>query len=298
MLDQFAMASAAFNVNKSYNQFATVLNPLIGYAPPVSITAIEGIIHSPQTQEWNLKIDQEITQSTAVSVNYNGNHSIHVLYYDSWWNASALNSVFTSVTGINPSPFPNYGSVTTVQSGAVSNYNGVTARVRLQYQNWITAHVNYTYSHTLDETSNNGLQSIGGWVGGGPYGFGGNVQTQVNPASFRANNYGNADYDIRNLFSADYVVTPPIRFENKFAQALLSGWQWSGKVYAHSGLPYSVYDANAGGDLLDDDRMQKKREDVAHAEDGIRLRKLKNSGRLRNSTTQDRDLSTGMKLSD
>jgi len=33
----------------------------------------------------------------------------------------------------------------------------------------------------------------------------------------------------------------------------------------------------------DDDRMQKKGENVAHAEDGIRLRKLKNSGRLRNS---------------
>jgi hypothetical protein len=33
----------------------------------------------------------------------------------------------------------------------------------------------------------------------------------------------------------------------------------------------------------DDDRMQKKSENVAHAEDGIRLRKLKNSGRLRNS---------------
>jgi integrase len=32
-----------------------------------------------------------------------------------------------------------------------------------------------------------------------------------------------------------------------------------------------------------DDHMQKKSENVAHAEDGIRLRKLKNSGRLRNS---------------
>jgi len=33
----------------------------------------------------------------------------------------------------------------------------------------------------------------------------------------------------------------------------------------------------------DDDRMQKKRENVAHAPDGIKLLKLKNSGRLRNS---------------
>ena len=35
----------------------------------------------------------------------------------------------------------------------------------------------------------------------------------------------------------------------------------------------------------DADRMQKKSENVAHAEDGIRLRKLKNSGRLRNFAT-------------
>jgi hypothetical protein len=33
----------------------------------------------------------------------------------------------------------------------------------------------------------------------------------------------------------------------------------------------------------DDDRMQKKSENVAHAEDGIRLKKFKNSGTLRNS---------------
>ncbi len=35
----------------------------------------------------------------------------------------------------------------------------------------------------------------------------------------------------------------------------------------------------------DNDRMQKKSENVAHAQDGIKLKKLKNSGRLRNSPT-------------
>jgi hypothetical protein len=39
----------------------------------------------------------------------------------------------------------------------------------------------------------------------------------------------------------------------------------------------------------DDDGMQKKSENVAHAEDGIRLRKLKNSGRLRNSPPTGND---------
>lgn len=246
----FTAASRAFNINDSYNQMAAKLNPIIGSTPPVSITAIDGKIHSPQAQEWNLKIDQEITRSTAVSVSYDGNHSINILYYNGWWNATSSNTVFGSVPGIRSSPFPNYGSVTTVQSGAISNYNGVTATVRVLYHNWLMAHINYSYSHALDESSNNGLYTIGGWAGGGSAGFGGNVQTQVNPSSLRANNYGNADYDVRHLFNADYVVTPPTRFENKFVKGLLGGWQWSGKLYAHSGLPYSVYDGNAGGDLF------------------------------------------------
>jgi Carboxypeptidase regulatory-like domain len=246
----FATASSNFDINKSYNQLSTILNPIIGSTPPISISSIQGTIHSPQAQEWNLKVDQEITQSTAVSVSYNGNHSIHILYFDNWWNALALNSVFANVPGINPNPVPNYGTVTTIQSGAVSNYNGVTATVRVMHHSWLMAHVNYTYSHTLDESSNGGIVPIGGWAGGGPAGFGGNIQTQINPVNLRANNYGNADYDVRNLVTSDFVVVPPTHLENRLLKGLLGGWQWSGKVYAHSGLPYSVYDGNTGGDLL------------------------------------------------
>jgi hypothetical protein len=113
----------------------------------------------------------------------------------------------------------------------------------VQYHSWFMAHFNYTYSHALDDVSNGGIFPIGGW----PDGF--NIQTQVNPGNLRANNYGNADYDIRNLFNGDYVITPPVHFENKFAKAALGGWQWSGKVFLRSGLPYTVLDANAFGDL-------------------------------------------------
>jgi hypothetical protein len=66
----------------------------------------------------------------------------------------------------------------------------------------------------------------------------------------RANNYGNADYDIRHLFNGDYVVTPPTHFENKFVKAALGGWQWSGKLFLRSGLPYTVTDGINGGSLV------------------------------------------------
>lgn len=238
----FAAASAAFNVHDSYNQLAAALNPIIGSTPPLSLTAIEGTIHSPQVQEWNLKVDQQLTKTLALSVNYNGNHSIHIPYYDNWWNAVG-SGPFASVPGILSSPYVNYGTVRTLQSGAVSNYNGLTASLRVQYHGWLSSHVNFTYSHALDEDSNGGLFPIGGWAGGG------NIQTQINPVSLRASNYGNADYDIRNLFNADYVVTPPVKFGNKLVRGALEGWQWSGKVFARSGLPYSVTDGNTGGDL-------------------------------------------------
>ena len=241
----FAAASSAFTLGKSYNQLSSILDPIIGYNPPINFNSIQGTIHSPQAQEWNLKVDQEVTKSVALSVNYVGNHSINVPYFNSWWNAVATSGVFAAVPGIKTSStvLPNYGEVTTLQSGANSNYNGVTGSVRLQYHSWLMSHFNYTFSHTLDETSNGGLFVIGGW----PNGY--NVQTQINPGSLRANNYGNADYDIRHLFNADYVVTPPVHFNNMFAKAVLGGWQWSGKVFARSALPYTVLDANAFGDL-------------------------------------------------
>jgi Carboxypeptidase regulatory-like domain/TonB-dependent Receptor Plug Domain len=242
----FKAASAAFNINKSYNQLSAILNPIIGFNPPIGISAIEGKIRSPQVQEWNLKVDQEITKSVALSFNYVGNHSIHGLYSDGWWNAFANGPLFAAVPGIQSQPYPNYASVTTTQSGAVANYNGLTTSVRVQYHSWLLAHVNYTYSHALDEVSNGGLFPIGGNTNSGvAY----NILTQINPLSLRANNYGNADYDIRNLFNADYVITPPTHFQNGFMKAVLGGWQWSGKVFARSALPYTVIDGNAGGSL-------------------------------------------------
>jgi hypothetical protein len=243
----FSAASQAFTLSKSYNQLSAILDPIIGFNPPVNFNSIQGTIHSPQAQEWNLQVEQEISKSVALSFDYVGNHSINVPYTNTWWNAVATNSVFASVPGIRTAPYPNYGEVSTLQSGANSNYNGVTGSIRVQYHSWLMSHFNYTYAHTLDEVSNGGVFPIGNFAATGFPGM--SILTQINPGSLRANNYGNADYDIRNLFNADYVVTPPVHFNNMFTKAVLGGWQWSGKVFARSGLPYSVFDGNAAAGL-------------------------------------------------
>jgi len=234
----FASASQAFSVTKSYNQIQQELAVLGVSFPAPAFENITGTVHAPQAQEWNLKVDQQIGRSYAVSVNYAGNHVIRLPFSNSFLNAYDEFGFFPGVAAVPSAPVvPNYGIVTNTQSGGVANYNGVTVSFRAQVSKSFLAHVNYTYSHTFDEISNGGLS---------PYQLGtgvSSIQQQLNPTSLRAN-YGNAEYDIRNLFNADFVYSPTIHLENKFAKALLGGWQLSGKVFLRSGLPFTVQDGN------------------------------------------------------
>ncbi len=68
--------------------------------------------------------------------------------------------------------------------------------------------------------------------------------SQLIPGSLAAN-YGNADYDIRHTFTADFIYTPKFKVGKKFADYLLGGWQVGTKVIYHSGLPFSIVDDNS-----------------------------------------------------
>jgi hypothetical protein len=98
----------------------------------------------------------------------------------------------------------------------------------------LVAQFNYTWSHALDEISNGGVFAFNS----------DSLLGQINPGSLRANNYGNADYDVRHNFNANFVYTPSFHAGNAVVNQLINGWQWSGKVFWRSGLPFSVLDGN------------------------------------------------------
>jgi hypothetical protein len=105
-------------------------------------------------------------------------------------------------------------------------------------------HFNYTWSHAIDEVSNGGI-----------FTYGDSLLGQINPLSLRANNYGNADYDIRHNFNADFIYAPNFRFGNHAVNAVLGGWEFSTKIFWRTGLPFSVSDGNSalgngGGSIL------------------------------------------------
>jgi Carboxypeptidase regulatory-like domain len=243
----WSASANSFNVSESYNQISSALTSLGSIFEAPGVTALQGTIHSPEWYEWNLQVQRQLTGSTVLIVNYVGNHGIHIPYQDSWANAYDGYGLYTAVPGtpIPASPkVPNYGTVTEIQSGAVSSYNGMTVTFRKQFSHGLSAGANYTWSHNLDETSNGGL-----------FTYGDSLLEQINPTSLRANNYGNSDYDIRNLFNAYWVYDPTFNFSSRFMRSVFNGWEWSGKWFWRSGLPFSVTDNNTaainyGGNFL------------------------------------------------
>jgi hypothetical protein len=63
--------------------------------------------------------------------------------------------------------------------------------------------------------------------------------------------YGPCDYDVRHNFTAQYVYQLPVKVRNRMVGYAVNGWQVSGTVFWHSGLPFSVlsapYTANGNG---------------------------------------------------
>lgn len=115
-----------------------------------------------------------------------------------------------------------------------SNYNGVVTTFRHQGGHGLTATVNYTYSHTLDNTSNGGIEGYS--VGSEST----HVLSQIDPTSVDRLNYGNADYDNKHNLSLNYVWAIPYKFQNVIEKTALEGWSFSGTLFDKSGTPFSV----------------------------------------------------------
>jgi hypothetical protein len=230
----------AFSITESFNTISKALPAGVHFNPP-AVGAIVGTIKAPEWQEWNLSVQQELSRSTVLTVNYVGNHGSRISYFSSWANGYDAFGLYNGSVQAAPLA-PNYGTVTQYQSGAVSNYNGLQFSLRKQFTNWVSAHVNYTWAHNIDETSNGGLFQ---------YGFEGNntILGQLSPISLRSDNYGNSDYDIRHLVSGDFVVNPTFHKTGPM-KWLVEGWQFSGKAFWRTGLPYTIVDGNLGGTVI------------------------------------------------
>jgi hypothetical protein len=128
---------------------------------------------------------------------------------------------------------PQYGALSTWSTIANANYNAFTlsARERL---NSLTLDVNYTFSHSLDDTS--GLQT--------GTGFGAAFIT--NPIR-QHDSYANSDFDVRHTINASALWNLPFGKGKSFlsgvgsvADAVIGSWELSSIFRWNTGLPLSA----------------------------------------------------------
>jgi carboxypeptidase family protein len=220
-----------------------------------------GGIHPPRFQEWNLRVEKGFGNNTALTLGYVGNHGIWEQIGNNGLNSycgpttavtalpgtpscfSALG--VSSFTGLPALPLdPRFLAVQQINSGYNSNSNGFTASFLRRFSS-LQFQLNYTWSHALDFVSNAG-QGITPFVENTNF----SVTSPQNPFNVKQNMYGNADYDVRHYFSANYVYTTPNNITKGKLGRLLGDWTIGGTVFAHSGLPFTSVDTGTGGTLL------------------------------------------------
>jgi Carboxypeptidase regulatory-like domain len=202
-------------------------------------------IHSAQYQKWSLQAQQSFGASRSLTISYFGNHGLHELSADPNLNAFGFGS-FPNVKCGSPLVAPCYdsrfGLVSANETNAVSNYHGMVVSFEQRITGWGRGlfQANYTLGHALDEVSNGGL---GVFTGG----------SSLNPqdASNLRGSYGPAEYDARHLFSANYVWEIPLKaaLGGHGPDSLVKGWQVSGTIFYHTGLPYTVFDNQESSNL-------------------------------------------------
>jgi hypothetical protein len=203
----------------------------------------------PRYYEWSLELQQQIGWHTTLSTMYVGNHGSHEEFVNQAVNAFCClaNQFGTGSTQTHfadlPTTVPNaaLGQVSQQENVANSNYAGLIVTAKHSFSGGFQFQASYTYSHAEDELSNNTFSPFGVNVGSQQA----DVIYPQDPFNFRKYNYGNADYDIRHNFVMNYVWSDAFRHLTSHGPNLLvKGWTFSGTIFRHSGLPFTVYSNN------------------------------------------------------
>ena len=199
---------------------------------------------STYQNQWNLTVQQQISENWLVSAGYLGTNIIHM------WTGGALNPAIyipgncaagqygltapgaCSTLGnvqqrralnlANASQGQSYGAVSGLDDGGTGTYNGMLLTVRHRTARGMTVAVNYTLSHCIADP----------------------VKTSQTAAEYvipgnRSSSRGNCGSDRRQALNSSIVYQTP-GFSNSAAKMLLGKWQVGGIVQAMSGQYFDI----------------------------------------------------------
>ena len=225
---------------------------LIGTSPaPCTTAGFARNLNTPYVETWNLDIQHSFTNNLSLEVAYVGNHGVK-LYgtYDQnappvgagWGNpaiaGTPANLCLASASDATPydncSPgaelgpysaaFPYIQYIVTMANMYHSSYHAAQVVLTQRSSHGLAFTAAYTYSHGLDDVSEN---------------FGSTIP--LNNSNPGASMYGNSDFNLPHRFTLELTYALPGR---KSPGQILEGWQLNSIATLQKGEPWAVEDTS------------------------------------------------------
>jgi len=135
---------------------------------------------------------------------------------------------------------PQFSSQLYFGNKSYSSYNGLFTSLHKRMSHGLMFDLNYTYSHSIDNSSTSANNATGTSATGG---YGGFLCDAINLRSCR----GNSDFDVTHIVSANALFDLPIGRGRAlgtnlpgWANQIVGGWQVAGLVQWHTGFAFST----------------------------------------------------------
>jgi hypothetical protein len=197
-------------------------------------------------QQFNLQIEQQFG-SNVLTIGYVGNIGQHLpesinninqplpfnVITDPGGAARPLDATFIAANPLQTSS--NLGGISYLNSGGVSNYNGLQTSLQRRFSKGLAFDANYTWAKALTDISSYSQQGDQGW-------------SNALPTNIRATEYGKADTDIQNRLAVS--LNYELQFGKSFTGAkklAFSGWQANVIGRWQSGKVFSIVESGNNG---------------------------------------------------
>jgi carboxypeptidase family protein/TonB-dependent receptor-like protein len=224
----------------------------------------------PKIMTWSLGVQRELARNTTIEVRYLGTRGLElpvqfrrnresafdagITPLPTFFKASDIPTSFTASTPTDM-PFNSFNSniyaplgfsanVTSDPPFGASTYHAGSVSFTQRARHGLTFNANYTYSHTLDNSTNEFFTSL------------------LNPRRSQDTNrlnedWGNSDLDVRHKFALSMAYQiPDIKSDSRLVKSLVNGFQIGSVFLAQTGQPVTLQsggvDSNGNGDSAGD----------------------------------------------
>ena len=180
--------------------------PTISALPPYPSGDSEGFdpnLKLPRSYQWNVSLEKSFGSHQAMSATYVGQAGRDLLRQEDLYRPNANFQGAFQLTGNN----------------ARSNYNALQLQYRKPLSSRVQALLNYSYSHSLDNASNDVLAGLS------------------NTVISAANDYASSDFDVRHSFSGAVTFAVPSLGRSGALALFTRDWSVNAVVVARTGFP-------------------------------------------------------------